>query len=52
MTTIKKRMSLSLTEEDMRILNLIQDKTKENINATFRKALFFYYLSNFKEDKK
>jgi hypothetical protein len=51
MTTIKKRMSISLTEEDLRILNLIQEKTKENVNATFRKALFFYYLSHFKDAK-
>jgi hypothetical protein len=51
MTTIKKRLSVSMTEEDLRILTLIQEKTKENINATFRKALFFYYLSQVKDAK-
>lgn len=52
MTTVKKRFSISLTEEDLRILGLIQEKTQENINATFRKALFFYYISQFNTDKR
>lgn len=53
MTTIKKRITLNLSEEDLRILHIIQNSTKEGINATFRKALFFYYLKNFEaKDKK
>lgn len=52
MATTEKRVHLNLTKEDLRILQLMQNQTGENISLLVKKALFFYYLSNFKEHKK
>jgi len=52
MATTKKRVSLNLSQEDLRILSLMEEATGETVNVLVKKALFFYYLSYFKEDKK
>jgi len=51
MAVTEKRVSINLTKEDIRILNLMKKLTGENVNILVKKALFFYYLSHFKEDK-
>ncbi len=52
MATTKKRVSLNLSQEDLRILTLMQDVTGETVNVLVKKALFFYYLEHFKGEKK
>lgn len=51
MATIEKRVSLNLTKEDIRILDLMKKSTGESVNILVKKALFFYYLSHFKDEK-
>lgn len=51
MATTKKRVSLNLSQEDLRILTLMETATGEAVNVLVKKALFFYYLSHFKGAK-
>ena len=52
MATTKKRISLNLSKEDLRILKLMENHSEENINTLVKKALFFYYLKHFAKDEK
>lgn len=52
MAITKKRVSLNLSQEDLRILSLMEEQTGETVNVLVKKALFFYYLSQFQEEKK
>lgn len=52
MTIIDKRVSLNLTQEDLRILKLMEQSTGESVNTLVKKALFFYYISRFNTDKR
>lgn len=51
MKTIKKRISVNLSQEDLRILKVIQEITGENMNTIFKKALF-HYFNQIQEGKK
>lgn len=51
-TKTKKRVSLNLSQEDLRILKLMENASGEGVNILVKKALFFYYLSHFKDNKK
>lgn len=52
MATTKKRVSLNLSQEDLRILNLMEAATGESVNILVKKALLFYWISRFEKDKK
>ena len=47
----KKRVSLNLTQEDLRLLQLMESATGESVNVLVKKALFYYYISYFKDAK-
>ncbi len=51
MATTKKRVSLNLSQEDLRLLGLMESATGETVNILVKKALFYYYLSHFKDAK-
>lgn len=51
MATTKKRVSLNLSQEDLRLLALMESATGETVNILVKKALFYYYLSHFKDTK-
>jgi hypothetical protein len=48
----KKRFTIRLSKDDLRVIELMQKQSGENINTLVKKALLSYYLSNFKDDKK
>lgn len=51
MATTKKRVTLNLTQEDLRLLDLMHESSGEKINALVKKALFYYYINFLKEPK-
>lgn len=52
MATTKKRVSLNLSQEDLRILNLMETATGESVNILVKKALLFYWISRFETKEK
>lgn len=48
----KKRFTIRLSKEDLRIIELMQEECQENINTLVKKALLFYYVSHCQGDKK
>lgn len=52
MALTEKRTSFCLTKEDLRILSLMKEKTGETATTIIKKALFYYYINRFENDKK
>jgi hypothetical protein len=51
MKTIKKRITVNLSQEDLRMLSAIQESTGENMNTIFKKALYQYFTQQQKDKK-
>ena len=47
MSSIEKRVMVNLTKEDLRILDQMMEKTGENMNILFKKALLYYHANYF-----
>lgn len=51
MKTTEKRITLNLTKEDVRILNLLISSTGEHAASVIKKALLFYHIYYFDKQK-